>query len=127
MDRAVPRIVRFADSRSCVFMSCIFCSASSWTCFSLTVLFETLWRLSVPLHRPEPELGSRPDQRVDQPVLRDRQVLMMLAGGATDETIARQLGVSSRTVERRVRALLDRLGAETRFQAGVQAARRGWL
>ena len=94
---------------------------------SLTVLFETLWRLSVPLHRPEPELGSRPDQRVDQPVLRDRQVLMMLAGGATDETIARQLGVSSRTVERRVRALLDRLGAETRFQAGVQAARRGWL
>ena len=87
------------------------------------VLFETLWRLSVPLHRPEPELGSRPDQ----PVLRDRQVLLMLAGGATDETIARQLGVSSRTVERRVRALLDRLGAETRFQAGAQAARRGWL
>lgn len=90
---------------------------------SLTLLFETLWRLSVPLHRTEPELGG---QR-DQPALRDRQVLMMLAGGATDETIARQLGISSRTVERRVRALLDRLGAETRFQAGAQAARRGWL
>ena len=90
---------------------------------ALTLLFETLWRLSVPLHRPERELGNQPDQ----PPLRDRQVLMMLAGGATDETIARQLGVSSRTVERRVRALLDRLGANTRFQAGVQAARRGWL
>ena len=49
---------------------------------------------------------------------------MLLAGGATDETIARQLGLSTRTVERRVRAMLDQLGAETRFQAGVQAARR---
>jgi hypothetical protein len=30
-------------------------------------------------------------------------------------------------VHRRVRDLLDRLGAGTRFQAGIQAARRGWL
>jgi DNA-binding NarL/FixJ family response regulator len=32
-----------------------------------------------------------------------------------------------RTVQRRVRELLDRLGAGTRFQAGLQAVRRGWL
>jgi hypothetical protein len=30
-------------------------------------------------------------------------------------------------VVRRITALLDRLGATTRFQAGVQAANRGWL
>ncbi|SFP07156.1 hypothetical protein SAMN05421810_101870 [Amycolatopsis arida] len=30
-------------------------------------------------------------------------------------------------VVRRITALLDRLGATTRFQAGVQAAHRGWL
>ena len=92
---------------------------------SLVLLFETLWRLAVPLP-PAPRQGA--ERRLDEgPGPRDQRVLMLLAGGATDETIARQLGLSTRTVERRVRALLDRLGAETRFQAGVQAARREWL
>lgn len=58
---------------------------------------------------------------------RDRRVLELLAAGASDQVIARHTGISVRTVERRVRALMDRLGAITRFQAGVQAARRGWL
>lgn len=58
---------------------------------------------------------------------RDRRVMELLAAGASDQVIARHSGVSVRTVERRVRALMDRLGATTRFQAGVQAARRGWL
>jgi len=93
---------------------------------SLIVLFETLWRLAVPLPRSGQKL-ARLLGAPEQPAPQDRQVLLMLAGGATDETIARQLGLSTRTVERRVRAMLDRLGAETRFQAGVQAARRGWL
>jgi DNA-binding CsgD family transcriptional regulator len=93
---------------------------------SLILLFETLWRLAVPLPRASDELAQVLESR-DQPVPRDLQVLTLLAGGATDESIARQLGMSTRTVERRVRAMLDRLGAETRFQAGVQAARRGWL
>jgi hypothetical protein len=30
-------------------------------------------------------------------------------------------------VRRRVAGLLDGLGAESRFQAGVEAARRGWV
>ena len=51
----------------------------------------------------------------------------IVASGAPDATIARQTGVSQRTVERRVRALMDQLGASTRFQAGVHAARRGLL
>lgn len=93
---------------------------------SLVMLFETLWRLAVPLPRAFADAGARL-QLVDRPASRDLQVLVMLASGATDESIARQLGLSTRTVERRVRAMLDRLGAETRFQAGVQAARRGWL
>lgn len=93
---------------------------------SLITLFETLWRVAVPLPRGGDELAQVLESR-DQPVPRDLQVLTLLAGGATDESIARQLGMSTRTIERRVRAMLDRLGAETRFQAGVQAARRGWL
>lgn len=91
---------------------------------SLVTLFETLWRLAVPL----PRVGDEPSTGTpDRLGTRDHRVLMLLAGGATDETIARQLGLSTRTVERRVRAMLDQLGAETRFQAGAQAARRGWL
>lgn len=58
---------------------------------------------------------------------RDARTLALLAVGATDSTIARQLGVSQRTVERYIRRIMDDLGATTRFQAGVQAARRGLL
>jgi DNA-binding NarL/FixJ family response regulator len=57
----------------------------------------------------------------------DRNLLTLLAAGAKDETIARQLGVSPRTVTRRVGELLDQLGARTRFHAGVLAERHGWL
>ncbi|MPY79890.1 MAG: hypothetical protein GEV04_15795 [Actinophytocola sp.] len=48
----------------------------------------------------------------------------LLAAGCKDETIARQLGVSTRTLDRRVRVLMDELGAVTRFQAGWLAAGR---
>jgi sugar-specific transcriptional regulator TrmB len=57
----------------------------------------------------------------------DPHLLALLAAGLTDESIARQLGLAPRTVQRRVRHLMDRAGAQTRFQAGVQAMRRGWL
>ncbi len=56
-----------------------------------------------------------------------RLILSMLGAGATDSTIAARLGVSQRTVERKMRALMEQLGAATRFQAGVLAAHRGWL
>jgi DNA-binding NarL/FixJ family response regulator len=40
--------------------------------------------------------------------------------------IARSLGVSLRTVRRRIAELLAELGVESRFQAGAEAVRRGW-
>lgn len=55
------------------------------------------------------------------------ELLTMLAAGMTDDGIARQLRVSARTVQRRVSELMEGLGARNRFQAGVQAARRGLL
>ena len=57
----------------------------------------------------------------------ERTILQMMAAGASDAAIARHLKLSQRTVERRVRALMDRLNATTRFQAGVLAARRDLL
>jgi hypothetical protein len=41
-----------------------------------------------------------------------------LTSGLKDEAAARYLGLSLRTVRRRIAALMDRTGANTRFQAG---------
>jgi len=57
----------------------------------------------------------------------DPVVLALLAAGMKDRAIARRLGVCERTVGRRVAALCRDLGAVTRFQAGAEAARRGWI
>jgi DNA-binding CsgD family transcriptional regulator len=83
---------------------------------ALSALSDHLWDLGSPLTS-----GGVATER------RDQLILSLLAAGAPDATIARQAGVSQRTVERRVRALMDQLGAGTRFQAGVQAARRGMV
>lgn len=58
---------------------------------------------------------------------KDRRLLRLLAAGLQDKAIARSMGVTERTVGRRVNEVMRRLDAETRFQAGVRAAERGWL
>nr|WP_279672204.1 helix-turn-helix transcriptional regulator [Flexivirga meconopsidis] len=58
---------------------------------------------------------------------RDRRILRLMANGVSDAAISRQIGISSRTVERRVRVIMDRVNATTRFQAGVLAARQGLI
>jgi hypothetical protein len=87
---------------------------------ALTVLFESLWEkaMAIPgLDEQGLSLGAG-----------DRRLLLgQLATGAKDEQIARALGMSLRTVRRRVAELIDELGAQSRFQAGVEAVRRGWI
>ncbi|MBD8609959.1 hypothetical protein IFT77_05635 [Frigoribacterium sp. CFBP 13729] len=61
------------------------------------------------------------------PTVDERDLLAFVAAGATDDVIARQLGISPRTLRRRLRDLFDELGASNRFHAGVEAARRGWV
>lgn len=85
---------------------------------AMLLLFEEMWDRASPV----PDLGGGPAS----PDLR-RFLLQQLAGGSQDEQIARRLGISLRTVRRRVAELMSELGAESRFQAGVEAARRGWL
>jgi DNA-binding NarL/FixJ family response regulator len=85
---------------------------------ALIRVFETLWRLAVPL------TGAAPTDQIDD---RDQAIVTLMAAGLTDDAIARRLRLSRRSVVRRTGALLELLGATTRFQAGVQAARRGWL
>jgi hypothetical protein len=83
---------------------------------ALTLLFELYWERSVAVPQLE---GARPDQRAF--------LVRQLASGVKDEQIARTLGLSLRTVRRRVSDLMIELGVDTRFQAGVEAVRRGWL
>jgi DNA-binding NarL/FixJ family response regulator len=51
--------------------------------------------------------------------LRERTLLCLLVAGHTDTSAARRLHVSPRTVTYMVRALMDRLGVDNRFQLGV--------
>ncbi|MFC9328913.1 helix-turn-helix domain-containing protein [Kitasatospora sp. NPDC057015] len=85
----------------------------------LIALFEAQWRTATPLWGA----GARADAISEA----DAQLLGFAAAGDTDEIIARKIGVNKRTVERRMRRLMDQLGARTRFQAGLQAARQGLL
>jgi DNA-binding NarL/FixJ family response regulator len=58
---------------------------------------------------------------------RDTRIFTLMAAGLTDAAIGRRLGVSTRTVERRTRRLMDHVDATTRFQAGVKAVRDGLI
>ncbi|WP_109509861.1 helix-turn-helix domain-containing protein [Nocardioides speluncae] len=89
---------------------------------ALHALFESLWTMSVSL-----PTALTADRGKDQITEDSRQLLVMLSVGLTDESIARELGVSERTVARRVARLQEMLGAQSRFQLGAQATRHGWL
>jgi DNA-binding CsgD family transcriptional regulator len=83
---------------------------------ALSGLFALSWSqaMRVPRAEAEGEPGAAG---------RRRELLTLLASGLTDESIARQLGISTRTVQRLIRDFMDSFGAQTRFQAGVHAAR----
>ena len=84
----------------------------------LAAYFDALWDSAAAV--PHLESGdARPDLR--------RLLLTHLASGAKDEQVARTLGMSLRTVRRRIQGLMSDLGVDTRFAAGVEAVRRGWI
>jgi DNA-binding CsgD family transcriptional regulator len=88
---------------------------------SLVALFEALWRAASPLRLEAPADGLDAEER------EARTVVGLLAAGLSDTRIAHMLGISERTVRRKVATALILLGAETRFQAGLRANERGWL
>jgi hypothetical protein len=85
---------------------------------ALAELFDHVWDQAMSV----PGLGSG-----HEPAGARRLLLHELAQGAKDEQIARSLGVSLRTVRRRIADIMAELGVDSRFQAGVEAVRHGWL
>jgi len=58
---------------------------------------------------------------------REAEVLSLMAEGLSNKLIAERLKISDHTAKFHVNAILNKLGAETRTEAVVQAARRGLL
>ena len=57
----------------------------------------------------------------------DRDLLRLLLLGLTDAAAAAQLGISQRTVQRRIAELMERADVTTRIQLGAAAVRRSWV
>ncbi|GGK31004.1 hypothetical protein GCM10010124_24800 [Pilimelia terevasa] len=58
---------------------------------------------------------------------REKAVVILLMQGRTDQAIARALGVSTRTVQYTLRALMDRMHVNTRFALGFAIGGSGLL
>ncbi|WP_127130036.1 LuxR family transcriptional regulator [Georgenia sp. SYP-B2076] len=86
---------------------------------TLRALFELLWEGGTDL---APTAADEDQLRPEE-----RELLQLLARGMKDEAIARQLGISIRTVRRMINTLSSRMGTASRFALGVRAAQLGCL
>ncbi|SEK74417.1 helix-turn-helix transcriptional regulator [Streptacidiphilus jiangxiensis] len=95
---------------------------------ALCALFEAVWAqgealtLAPPGAQPRTARGKERDLSTQE-----LATLRLMATGLTLGGIAKRLGVSPRTARRITAALLERLDAGSRFEAGVKAVQRGWL
>lgn len=83
---------------------------------ALLELFEDRWLRGTPLRMPSPGGETEEDPEFpDSPEL-DEQLLSLLMSGLPDKAIASQLGISLRTLQRRIRSLMESTGTANRTQ-----------
>ncbi|BCJ55029.1 transcriptional regulator [Actinoplanes sp. NBRC 14428] len=85
---------------------------------ALVALFESYWERATPVGA----VAAHGDLQESEVLL-----LSLVVSGMPDKSIATHLGVSKRTVQRRLDRLMDLAGVDTRTGLAFQAARRGWL
>ncbi|MFF5684272.1 helix-turn-helix domain-containing protein [Streptomyces albidoflavus] len=84
-------------------------------------LFHKVWESALPVPAALQVVADGPLSSDDQ------HLLSLLLAGYTDRAVASQLGLSMRTVQRRVHRLLALAGVQTRLQLGWRAAQLHWL
>lgn len=99
---------------------------------ALLALFESHWRMATRLRLEDPlTTDDRPhtERQADgyRPDADEARLLSLFVAGVPDKSIASQLGVSRRTVQRRLADLMDAAGVDTRPGLAFQVARRGWI
>jgi DNA-binding CsgD family transcriptional regulator len=88
----------------------------------LAALFEMYWSMAVPL---VVNAAGEPAPAPGEVSPAETRLVRLLAAGLGDDAIRRTLGISASTVHRRIHDLMTKLGATTRFQAGLQIGRTG--
>ncbi|MFD6968567.1 LuxR C-terminal-related transcriptional regulator [Streptomyces sp. NPDC059979] len=87
---------------------------------ALAALFEQVWRRAA-------LIGCAQGRDEAGLTAQERELLRQLNQGATDEMAAKKLGIGLRTSRRMMSELMARLGARSRFEAGVLASKAGWI
>jgi sugar-specific transcriptional regulator TrmB/DNA-binding CsgD family transcriptional regulator len=88
----------------------------------LVLVFEEHWRRATALRTELSEASATGRAQVSRT---EQIILGLLSAGQKDEAVARQLGVTVRTVRRHVHELCERFGCHSRFQLALQAQHRG--
>lgn len=70
---------------------------------------------------------DRADKEVSELSPREREVLQLVAQGASNKEIATQFFISETTVKAHLRSILEKLHAHNRAEAVALAAAKGWL
>lgn len=83
-------------------------------------VFDQVWDVATPLVRLDSGYAEVTGDLHES-------IAALMAKGFTDEVLARKLSMSVRTCRRHIAALMRELDSASRFQAGVQAARRGLI
>ena len=89
---------------------------------ALLALFESHWEQATPVKLSagdKDDAGGLDDN--------ERFLLSLLVAGVPDKSIASQLGISRRTVQRRLDRMMALAGVDTRTGLAFQAAKRGWI
>lgn len=86
---------------------------------ALVALFESIWARAVPYP---------PNNPADDTLTPfERHIATLLCTGVKDDDLAAMVHVSVRTVRRHIASIMDKLGVSTRFAAGVQIVKHGWI
>lgn len=120
------RVVSALPFKACVFdrrIAAIPLDLSSLLHGMVVTADPLLVRMVLGAHRIIWNAGTEPGDTLPPHL---QTVLDLLASGVPDDRAARQAGLSPRTYSRRIAELMDLLGARSRFEAGIVAARRGW-